>query len=92
VNGPQLAKHIGISYRQVDYWTRQGWIYASLKANSKGDGCGHSRSYSDEEVALAGQIAQWVRFGVTPTRAVELIGDGVSLGWSVGRLLNEGAG
>ncbi len=26
MNGPQLAEHVGITYRQVDYWTRQGWL------------------------------------------------------------------
>jgi DNA-binding transcriptional MerR regulator len=44
--GPQTCKIVGISYRQLDYWTRTGIISPSL-AQAKGSGSRRLYSYKD---------------------------------------------
>ena len=44
--GPQVCKIVGITYRQLDYWTRTELIRASL-ADAKGSGTQRLYSYKD---------------------------------------------
>ncbi|MFV0308605.1 MAG: MerR family transcriptional regulator [Desertimonas sp.] len=46
-SGTKAAKIVGISYRQLDYWTRTGLIEPSLAV---ADGSGSRRSYSYEDL------------------------------------------
>ncbi|HYN37474.1 MAG TPA: MerR family transcriptional regulator, partial [Actinomycetota bacterium] len=41
--GPQACKIVGITYRQLDYWTRTGLVEASLRG---AQGSGTQRLYS----------------------------------------------
>jgi DNA-binding transcriptional MerR regulator len=44
--GPQACKIVGISYRQLDYWTRTGLIVPSLQ-EARGSGTQRLYSFSD---------------------------------------------
>jgi DNA-binding transcriptional MerR regulator len=44
--GPQACKIVGISYRQLDYWTRTGLIVPSLQ-EAKGSGTQRLYSFGD---------------------------------------------
>lgn len=46
-SGTKAAKIVGISYRQLDYWTRTGLIEPSLAA---AEGSGSRRSYSYQDL------------------------------------------
>lgn len=67
MTGQQLAEHIGVSYRQVDFWTRKGY----LSATDPAPGSGHARDYPAGEIAIAERMAHLVRFGVTAERAAD---------------------
>ncbi|TDD93648.1 MerR family transcriptional regulator [Actinomadura rubrisoli] len=50
MNTRQLLDHVpGLTYRQLDLWTRSGYLHA-LQA---GPGSGHARRYSRDEVEVA---------------------------------------
>lgn len=42
------------TYRQLDYWTRRGWLAADERRKA---GSGHPRHWSDAELRVAEQIA-----------------------------------
>jgi DNA-binding transcriptional MerR regulator len=44
--GPQVCKIVGITYRQLDYWSRQGLIKPSV-AEAKGSGSQRLYAYTD---------------------------------------------
>lgn len=44
--GPQVCEIVGISYRQLDYWTRTGLVAASV-AEARGSGSQRVYSYRD---------------------------------------------
>ena len=44
--GPQVCKVVGITYRQLDYWTRTELVRASV-ADAKGSGTQRRYSYGD---------------------------------------------
>jgi DNA-binding transcriptional MerR regulator len=46
----------GLTYRQLDYWTRLGLLYPD---NGPTPGSGHSRQWSDTELAVARRIGQY---------------------------------
>jgi hypothetical protein len=74
MNAGDLATNAGITYRQLDYWTRQGWIrHASM-------GSGKDRDYTSTEVHVAVWMARFVRCGVTPVRAAPLAREWVRYG------------
>lgn len=58
----ELAHRAGITYRQVDYWTRAGWITAKVDA----DGSGTVRLYDPETVETVRNLQ--ARIGACPFR------------------------
>lgn len=60
MNAVELAEHAGITYRQVDWWTRSGLI----RPDNPDCGSGRHRRYPPEEVRAAERIAGLVRAGV----------------------------
>lgn len=77
MNGIQLAEHIGVSYRRIDFWTRQGY----LRPTNPGCGMGHSRDYPPAEVAVADRMGGLVSAGLTlPAAAAVARGDQAVLG------------
>lgn len=48
----EILTRSGATYRQIDYWTRMGWLSQELP------GQGYSRTYSDEDIDKAYWLAQ----------------------------------
>jgi hypothetical protein len=65
---PRLAAMTVASARQIDHWTRKGWIQANIPA----PGTGRPLIYSAEEVRVAKIMARLVTAGLTPDRAAEV--------------------
>lgn len=64
----ELIELTGITYRQLDYWTTQGYLHAD--ANNPGSG--NCRNYDGDEVAIAWLMAELVRAGMRPAPAADL--------------------
>src|SRR5438045_1806144 len=60
--GPQVCKIVGISYRQLDYWTRTGLITPSIKAAS---GSGIQREYSYQDLVALKTIKSLLDTGIS---------------------------
>lgn len=66
----QLAELCGLSFRQIDYWCRRGYLGERLQHENIGNG--HYRSFLPEEVTLVRHVAQLSRAGFSPARSVEI--------------------
>lgn len=58
----QLARDLGVSFRQLDYWIRKGYLGPRLAVNP---GQGQYRTFSPVERRLAVLIAEGLRAGFT---------------------------
>lgn len=67
----QVARAARISYRQLDYWIKQGYIDDAANAG-RATGSGHYREIDDRETQVICDAAELVRLGVTPERAFAL--------------------
>jgi DNA-binding transcriptional MerR regulator len=78
--GPKVAKIVGISYRQLDYWTTTGLIRASVR---DAEGSGSQRLYSFDDIIQLKVIKRLLDTGVSLQRirtAIEFIRErGLSL-------------
>ena len=54
ITGPDAAALAGITYRQLDYWARQGWLQPSL---DRGTGRAARRKYSRGDVIRLAALA-----------------------------------
>lgn len=63
-----MIRLVGITYRQLDFWTRTG----VLTANNPFAGSGSHRTWACEEIGVAQRIKQLLDCGFTLTRAAEL--------------------
>lgn len=54
ISGPQAAELAGITYRQLDYWARQGWLQPSV---DRGRGRSARRVYSEDDVIRLAALA-----------------------------------
>lgn len=72
VTSEQLRVRAGITYRQLDYWTRTGYLHA---ANGDTPGTGNARFYTVSEVAVATLMGRLTAAGITPRVAGELARD-----------------
>lgn len=69
----QVCDLAGISYRQLDYWSRYaGYISATPPA----PGSGHPRRWTAMEAAKVIALAGMLRAGISHAKAVELISEG----------------
>lgn len=57
----RVLRDAGITYRQLDYWTTCGIIRSSTRS----PGSGHPRSWSEQEIEIAGVIG-WLRRAEIP--------------------------
>ena len=69
MTGPDLARHAGITYRQVDLWTRAGYL---MPVGDAEPGTGHYRDYSWAEVRVAAWMARLVAAGFAPAAAARM--------------------
>jgi hypothetical protein len=61
-----LAASLGITYRQLDHWTRQGWLKPDPRPVAKS---GTERHWPDAELAIASDMGLLIRHGLTPPAA-----------------------
>lgn len=83
--GPEVCQLVGISYRQLDYWVRAGWVVPSVQGSP---GRGHHRLWSERdlvELEAMGALADHgqVHHGAALVRAIRR--SGLERGWAVGR-------
>jgi DNA-binding transcriptional MerR regulator len=72
VSAPEMLERIpGLTYRQLDYWTRAGRIQA-LPGRS---GSGNYRRYSEQQAALTARLHRLVVYGFTLNAAEQLAKD-----------------
>jgi DNA-binding transcriptional MerR regulator len=69
VRTPDVSRLTGATYRQLDYWARQGYIRPSLGAAA---GSGTQREYSRADVAAVARIKVCLDAGLTVTAAVRV--------------------
>lgn len=60
-----LADGVELTYRQLDYWTRVGYLHP----DGAGEGSGSRRRWSDAERAVAAMMARLVAAGLVPDAA-----------------------
>ena len=58
----------GMTYRQLDHWTRRGY----LRADEPTPGSGHRRTWPPREVEVARTMARLVAAGMSPRQASEV--------------------
>ena len=68
--GPTVCRLTGVTYRQLDYWSRTGLITPSIQAAR---GSGTKRSYSYEDVLEVKVIKSLLDAGVSLTRARQAV-------------------
>ena len=74
MNSEQLATRTGLTYRQIDYWVRQGYLRPT-----GGEGCGYPRDFPADEVRVAVVMARLAAAGMKPADA-ERVARGGDLG------------
>lgn len=78
--GPAVCKIVGISYRQLDYWTTTGLVHASVRS---ADGSGSQRLYSFDDIVELKVVKNLLDTGVSLQRirsAIEFVRErGLSL-------------
>jgi hypothetical protein len=65
---PAWAAEAGVTYRQLDYWTRRGWI----RADGHGKGSGRPRCWPALERSTATLMARLVGVGFHPAAAAPI--------------------
>jgi DNA-binding transcriptional MerR regulator len=68
---PEVAKIVGISYRQLDYWARTGLVHPSVR---DAGGSGTQREYSFQDIILLKTIKNLLDTGVNLQRIRKAIG------------------
>lgn len=61
VSATTLTTQAGISYRQLDHWTRHGWLHPDRRH----PGSGHDRRWPVGEVVVATTIRRLLDSGLT---------------------------
>lgn len=64
-----LVKRTGLTWRQIDYWTRQGYLRPD---DEWARGTGNARVYPDEEMRVALRMRDLTGVGFTPKHAARL--------------------
>jgi DNA-binding transcriptional MerR regulator len=80
--GPQTCKIVGISYRQLDYWTRTGLVVPSLQ---EAQGSGTQRLYSFNDLLQLRVIKNLTDAGASLQKvrqAIEYVRDHLEDDWS----------
>jgi hypothetical protein len=78
IGASELAARAGITYRQVNYWTTEGYL---VPVGDAGPGSGHPRTYPPDTIVRARIMGSLVRhFTMTPAAAArvaeEILRDG----------------
>jgi DNA-binding transcriptional MerR regulator len=90
--GPQVCAIVGITYRQLDYWARQGLVRPSI---ADAHGSGTQRSYSFGDLVRLKVIKDLLDAGVklqTARNAIEYLREDLGDDWATASLVLDGAG
>jgi DNA-binding transcriptional MerR regulator len=60
-----MMRYHGLTYRQLDYWCRQGYVKPAWESK----GSGHPRCFTLEEVRVVTTMAKLVSVGIAPASA-----------------------
>lgn len=69
---PEVCRLAGITYRQLDYWARNGSLKPSIRDC---DGSGTQRLYSSDDVKKAQVLAELLNLGIRHRDVARLLDD-----------------
>lgn len=90
--GPQTCKIVGITYRQLDYWTRTGLVLPSIQPAA---GSGTQRLYSFNDLLQLKVIKSLTDAGASLQKvrqAIDYVRDNLSDDWSRLTIVTDGDG
>lgn len=90
--GPQTCKIVGITYRQLDYWTRTGLVEPTLQP---AQGSGTQRLYSFSDLLQLKLIKSLIEAGASLQKvrsAIEYLREHVTDDWSQVTIVTDGGG
>jgi DNA-binding transcriptional MerR regulator len=90
--GPQTCKIVGISYRQLDYWTRTGLVAPTLQP---AQGSGTQRLYSFNDLLQLKLIKSLIEAGASLQKvrsAIDYVREHVAGDWSQVTIVTDGGG
>lgn len=90
--GPQTCKIVGITYRQLDYWTRTGLVTPTLQ---EAQGSGTQRLYSFNDLLQLKVIKGLSDTGASLQKirqAIDYVRDHVDDDWSKVTIVTDGGG
>ena len=90
--GPQACKIVGITYRQLDYWTRTGLVRASVR---DAQGSGTQRLYSFNDLLQLKVIKRLTDAGASLKKvrqAIEYVTKNLEDDWSKATIATDGNG
>lgn len=67
---PDVCRLTGATFRQVDYWTRNGWIGPTIAA---GVGSGWPRVWSLDDLVHVAAMVELCRCGIYPSVAARIL-------------------
>jgi hypothetical protein len=71
LSSPEVCELASCSYRQLDYWTRLGYLHPDHRG-----GTGYDRAWSQAEAVNVCAMAAMVRAGLTPSAAARYVARG----------------
>lgn len=90
--GPQTCKIVGITYRQLDYWTRTGLVAPTIQ---EAQGSGTQRVYSFNDLLQLKVIKSLTDAGASLQKvrqAIDYVRDHLDDDWSRVTIVTDGAG
>jgi DNA-binding transcriptional MerR regulator len=90
--GPQACKIVGITYRQLDYWTRTGLVMPSIQ---EATGSGSQRLYSFNDLLQLKVVKSLTDAGASLQKvrqAIDYVRTNLSDNWSRVTIVTDGAG
>ena len=90
--GPQACKIVGITYRQLDYWTRTGLVEASLRG---AHGSGTQRLYSFNDLLQLKVIKRLTEAGASLNKvrqAIDYVRTNLEDDWAKATIATDGNG
>jgi DNA-binding transcriptional MerR regulator len=90
--GPQACKIVGITYRQLDYWTRTGLVEATLRG---AQGSGTQRLYSFNDLLQLKVIKRLTDAGASLTKvrqAIDYVRTNLEGDWVKATIATDGNG
>jgi DNA-binding transcriptional MerR regulator len=88
--GPQATKIVGITYRQLDYWTRTGLVLPSIKS---AEGSGTQRVYSFNDLLQLKVIKELIDAGASLQKvrqSIEYVRENIEGDWSKVTIATDG--